>query len=105
MAVRVDECRAGDARVQLAVALSDAAFEKAADNALLPPRFTRAQLSIGVQAGHLGRRAGAARRAVVGASRTKNEILAVCARHLGRAKKFNVIDFRTVLASNLLLGQ
>src|SRR5262249_39720561 len=60
------ERRAGDARNDLPVCKPHGSFEDAADDALLPPDFSFAQLAVGDQAGKLGAGAGAARGTVVG---------------------------------------
>src|SRR5947209_16877143 len=62
-------------------------FEKAADNALLPPRFSGREFSIFIKTRHLRARAGTARRSVVRLSRTKHEIAAVGVGPVRRAEQ------------------
>lgn len=105
LTVGVDECRSGNAGIELAIAFDDAAFKQAADDAFLAPDLPGAQFSVGVKARHFCGSAGATRRAVVAFSRAEHKILAVRAGELGRAEKFDVIDFRATLPGDLLPGQ
>ena len=58
----------------------NSAFKNTADDALLPPDLSFSQLSVSKEAGEFGARAGAARRAIISFTWTKNKVFAVHAR-------------------------
>src|SRR5262245_46284972 len=88
----VNICRAGDAGNDLAADALDRSFEDAADDALLPPDLPFAQLAVRKEAGELGARARAARRAVVGFAGAEDEVAAVIGRITRRTVELDVVD-------------
>jgi len=75
--LRIHEGSASNARINLAIADFDAAFEDAADDAFLSPGLAFAKFAVRVETGEFGAGSGAARRPVVGFAGTQNEILAI----------------------------
>src|SRR3954447_913619 len=78
----------------------DSALKHAADNALLPPHFAFAQLSISKETRQLCARPGPAWRAVVRFTGTQYKIFTIHSRQLRRREQLNVIDFMTAVAGN-----
>ena len=72
----------------------EAADEHAAGDALLPPDLARAQLPVGVEAGELRARAGAAGRAIVGIARAEHEASAVRDSRRRGPEQLDVIHLR-----------
>src|ERR687887_2519089 len=77
--------------MDLAVRDPHGPLEDAADDALLSPDLPLPKFAVRVEAGQLGARARAARRAVVGLARAEHEILAVHAVEFGRREEFDVV--------------
>src|SRR2546429_7873789 len=71
--------------------------EKAAQNALLHPRLAFVEFVVGGEAGELGARAGAARRAVVRFAGAKDKIARARPRTHWRPGQFDVVNFGKAL--------
>src|SRR5215472_5226552 len=73
----VHKCRTPDRGIHLVANHFNAAFENAADDALLPPYLSRSKLAVAMQTRHLGTGARSAWRAVVCLAGTEDKVLAV----------------------------
>src|SRR5262245_44543800 len=74
--------------------------EDAAENPLLSPLLALAQLAVSVETRELGTGSRSAGRAVVGPSRTQDEIARVGLRGIRGGEQLNVIDLGPVVASH-----
>jgi hypothetical protein len=71
----------------------DRPLEDAAEDAFLPPGLAGPELAVGVKAGELRARAGAAGRAIVGAARAQDEVPAADPGRRRRREQLDMIDF------------
>src|SRR4030095_6396589 len=71
---------------------AEPAGERAAEYAFLYPRIALADLAVGGEAGELGTRARAARRAIVGLARAHDEVARIRFRGARRREELDVID-------------
>src|SRR5262249_140555 len=79
-----------------------AAGEGAANNAFLHPDFALLEFALRGSARQLGTGTGAARRSVVGFTRTKHEVARMGSGRCRWAKQFNVVDFGKTLGVDSL---